>query len=233
MLTEQNVVTIYNNLLIDTDCPQPIDWMDCNFKINLIMKKHGNPGSISKKEFEYLENYITRHNYKRGYELATAFGISALAAGLGFKQTNGRLISVDAYIEEHYGCATKYQDKCEIYTNADGYKVANYLAKKFNIENHVSFHYGWSPRDIPEILSRELNGDKLDYVFIDAQHYDDCVIADIDVVIPYLATNFTLFFHDVHCFTSKFTDFLLGKFNKTYEIVVHRDQGYNLSKLEI
>ncbi len=58
------------------------------------------PVSLSETEFNYLSQFIVEHNLTAGFDLATAFGISALAIGLGLKKTGGRLLSMDSYREE-------------------------------------------------------------------------------------------------------------------------------------
>ena len=57
---------------------------------SLKMRDHFHPWSITPGEFEYLRDFITAHNLRIGYECATAFGVSALAAAFGFRQTGGQ-----------------------------------------------------------------------------------------------------------------------------------------------
>jgi predicted O-methyltransferase YrrM len=67
---------------------------------NIKMTHQSYPMSIREVEFNYLRDIVIRYNLKSGLEVATAFGVSSVACGLGFKQNGGKLITVDAYIEE-------------------------------------------------------------------------------------------------------------------------------------
>ena len=58
------------------------------------------PVSLSETEFNYLHDFIVDHRLQCGFDLATAFGISALAMGTALKKTGGRLLSMDSYHEE-------------------------------------------------------------------------------------------------------------------------------------
>ena len=51
---------------------------------NIKMTNHDFPLSISPTEFDILKNLIIDYDLKNGYEVATAFGISTTALGLGF-----------------------------------------------------------------------------------------------------------------------------------------------------
>jgi len=64
------------------------------------MVNHLYPYSIKEREFNFLRDLIAHNNLKNGFECATAFGISSLALGLGFKETGGKCVTMDAYIEE-------------------------------------------------------------------------------------------------------------------------------------
>lgn len=202
----------------------------------LRMKKHLQPWSIKNTEFDFLYNTIIENNLKCGYEVATAFGISSLAAGLAFKQTGGKLVTMDAYIEE------KYND-CSAYTNIEHYKpknkpdgliVTEYLIKKYNLEGVVFPEIGWSPSDTDLVLSKnfDLTKNKLDYIFIDAGHWDDAAIKDINSVIPYLSNDCHIFFHDIHCFTDKFFNHIKNTLGAKCEVVVALPLGFNLAKIK-
>ena len=175
------------------------------------------PLSISAEEIEHIGMLIEKHNLKCGYELATAFGVSAVAAGLGFLKTGGKLLSVDAYIEEMYNDAGIYKGKQEIFKEARGLKSAKFLRNHFGLDNVITFEVGWSPTDIPTLAQKFLKKDeKFDYVFIDAGHFEDQILADIQAILPYTADKCLWIFHDVyeHVFGGKIKTFLKERFGK-------------------
>ena len=59
------------------------------------MENHIFPLSIRYDEFEFLKNLIIKYNLKSGFELATAFGVSTVALGIGFIKTGGKLVTMD------------------------------------------------------------------------------------------------------------------------------------------
>lgn len=227
----EELLISYRQLIADTSLPISLDMSE---KKSLNMCGHNTPISITEIEANYINKHILDNKCKFGYEIATGFGISAMAAGLGLQQNQGRLLSVDSYIEEKSGNCNNYRNIQDKYFDSDGYTLAKYLINKYNLKDTIQLSVGHSPTNIPELLDEYLVNNKLDYVFIDSEHFDDSVIADTKVIIPYLNKSFTIFFHDIHCFTDKFTDFLIKNFGKTYEIVVPLGpNGYNLAKLEI
>lgn len=227
-----NLEWIYNTLVNDQNNPVGLEF---NEEKSIKMKNHFHPWSIKHKEFMFLYNTIKQNNLKKGYEVATAFGISSLAAGLAMKETGGKIVTMDAYIEEKFNNSHAYQNIYNVvfHQDTDGYKNIKYLIEKFKLENEIFPEVGWSPNDTYSVLSKHynLNEEKLDYIFIDAAHWDSAVINDIDSVYPYLDDNCYVFFHDVHGFTEVFTDHLRKRFNKIYDIVVPVPDGFNLSLL--
>jgi predicted O-methyltransferase YrrM len=208
---------------------------------SLKMIGHENPLSIRENEFKFIRNFIIEHNLRRGYEVATAFGVSAIAAGLGFKETGGHLVTMDAYIEEQYNNCAAYRNRKETYYDADGFKSTEFLRKYFELEDIIDLCVGWSPDDTVGMLDfyypattiskGETRG--LDYVFIDAMHYDEAVIADIESVRPFLADKFVLFLHDVHCFGYPVKNYLMDTFGQMWvtpeSCKLEHKGGYNLS----
>ncbi len=150
----------------------------------------GVPWSITEEEFNYITKFIIENKLKNGYELATGFGISALAAGLGFKEIGGRLISIDSYIEGQLD-TLNYKQGLDTYPESECYHVACYLMEKYGLDN-VVLGVGWSPQDIPTILEKEV----LDYAFIDGTHTANQVKKDIKVLEKFMGDGY-MFFHDV------------------------------------
>lgn len=204
------------------------------FYKGLNMKKHINPVSIAEPEFNFITKFIIDNNLKNGYEVATAFGISMLAAALGFKETGGKLVTMDAYIEEQFNdCAAYNEQHKKTYQNSDGFKTASFLVEEFGVKEIVTLTVGFSPTDTEKVIKNTFGSNKLDYAFIDALHTEDAVIQDIEAVIPFLNDKFVLFLHDVHCFTTgKVTNYLQEKFGTSWVVAEgceHPGNGYNLS----
>jgi hypothetical protein len=126
---------------------------------------------------------VTTYNLKRGYECATAFGVSSTAAGLGFKKTGGKLVTMDAYVEELYDNCNSYRGvEAVTHPNSDDYKSAKFLHKHFGLEETVFCEVGWSPRDTAQTISKHFAPEeKLDFVFIDAGHFPEQVSGRYDL----------------------------------------------------
>jgi hypothetical protein len=171
----------------------------------LKMVNHYHPWSITEVEFNIIRDRIIEKNYKLGFEVATAFGISALAAGLGFKETGGYLLTMDAYIEEQYNNCGAYAGKKETYYDADGWKSINYIVNKFDLAKAITPVVGWSPDDLYGYLQPLFDsGLRLDYAFIDGGHWQDQILKDAAEVKKYLGEHFSVFFHDGHAFSEEF-----------------------------
>ncbi len=194
----------------------------------LSMVDHENPVCITEKEFNFITDFIIKHNLKTGYECATAFGVSALAAGLGFKKTGGKLVTMDAYIEEQYNDAAQYNDKKQTYENADGYRLAYFLLNYYEVP--VAPKVGWSPDNVEQVIKEEFGDNKIEYAFIDALHNDDAFVKDINAIKPFLAEKFVLFVHDVWCFSEYAKQFFFDTFGEMWTEVFPRGMdNYGLS----
>ena len=197
---------------------------------NIKMTNHAFPYSIKEEEFEFLRNLIVENNLQRGYECATAFGISSTALGLGFKETGGKIVTMDAYIEEKMGNPGSYQNKeREVYDKSDGYKSVKYLIEHFGLENTLFPEIGWSPDDTETCVRKHIS-EPLDFVFIDAGHFPEQMIKDIDAFIPLLGEKYVLAFHDVynHSFSDKVHEHLFNKLGHKVEIKIPHPRGENL-----
>ena len=197
---------------------------------NIKMVQHPYPYSIKEAEFNFLTNLIADNNLQRGYECATAFGISSLAIGLGFKKTGGKIVTMDAYIEEKCKDPGAYKDfQREVYDKADGYKSVKYLIEKFGLENTMFPEIGWSPYDTETSVRRHFK-ESLDFVFIDAGHFPEQMIKDIDAFLPLLGEKYVLAFHDVYpwSYSEAVHQHLFDKIGKRVEIAVPHPAGENL-----
>jgi predicted O-methyltransferase YrrM len=188
------------------------------------MINHHHPLSITENEFYFIKDYVSKKQYKSAYEVATGFGISACAIGLGLKTSGGKLISMDAYIEEKVNLAWGYQHTSkETYQDSDGYKTAISLRKHFNLEDTIKYYVGWSPDDVNDILGNK----KLDFAFIDAAHFDSNLLMDIEVIKDRMVTPFTVMLHDTQAF-SKETLNIIGNWFNTELILPKIQKSFNL-----
>lgn len=170
---------------------------------SLKMTSHENPWSLKLSEFLFLKNFIIKNDITKVYEVATAFGISTLALGLGLKETNGKLVTMDAYIEETVNSAGGYIGTKQTFSDSDGFKSVINLINHFDLKNTVFPFVGWSPDDTSHTINNIFNED-LEMFFIDAGHWDDALIQDINSIIPHLnKEKIIVFIHDTHCFTNQ------------------------------
>lgn len=224
---------IYQELVNLKDNPVKYEY---NSEGSLKMSKFKEPWSIKKDEFDYMHDYIVKNNLKRGYEIATAFGISALSLGLAFKKTGGKIVTMDAYIEEHHNSCSAYKNKYnEKYFDSDGYKSVKFLTQKYGLQDTLFAEVGWSPDDTQPNLKKHYNleTEKLDFVFIDGGHWDEAGIRDIKSVLPFIGNKCTFFFHDSNWFGEPVHQLLKDNFGKTFEYVITPPNGWFLSILEV
>jgi len=221
----------FNSILDLTDGPVQYELSQWG---HIKMKQHLYPYSIKIDEFEFLKNLIIENNLQRGYECATAFGISSLALGIGFKQTGGKCVTMDAYIEEKCESYDAYKNfEKQLHETSDGIKSVKYLIEKYNLQDVLFPEIGWSPNDTETILRKHIT-EPLDFVFIDGGHFPHQVIKDVDVIMPLLGEKYVLAFHDVYpeswggCFTDQVHEHIFRKTGKRIEIKIPNPVGENL-----
>lgn len=223
-----------NFQLIKTFKDGPVQYEDSG-KGHIKMVQHAFPYSLKEREFDYLTNLIIKHDLKAGYECATAFGVSTMACALGFKVTRGKLVTMDAYIEEENEDPEVYKNNTikPTFKDADGYKSVNYLIEKFRVEDIVFPEVGWSPDNTSEVITKHFGDSKLDFVFLDAGHFPEQMIKDIDSFIPFLGEKYVIAFHDNYpwSFADEVHQHLVNRLGKDCEIVVPHPEGENLSVL--
>jgi len=137
---------------------------------------------------------------------------------------------MDAYIEEKCQNPGAYKDfERTVYETSDGYKSVKYLIEKFELQNTLFPEIGWSPDDTFRCIKNHFR-EKLDFVFIDAGHFEDQMIKDIDAFLPLLADKYVLAFHDVYewSFSNKVHDYLMNTIGKKVEIMIPSGRGENL-----
>jgi predicted O-methyltransferase YrrM len=157
------------------------------------------PWSLRENEANILYSLVKNNNLTSGFEIATGFGVSSISIGKAFKETGGRLSSMDAYVEELLGYGLYDHTTHKIKTGTpDGYLMATSMSKALEIDKHTNFDIGWSPNDTSLILDKN-EQDFLDFVFIDGGHYPQQVILDLSSVIDKLAYDCIICFHDYGC----------------------------------
>lgn len=180
-----------------------LDWMR-----KLKTKKF--PYSLTDEEGLVLHKLVADCGFREGYEIATAFGYSSLYLGLAFKKTGGRLVTVDAYVEESEENflysedtarerAARFKEALErgrLNELPEGLQFAAENARVLGIQDVIQFEIGFSPDGIPPILNNRL----LDFAFIDGGHFGEQPILDVDAILPNLRKDrFALVFHDTQC----------------------------------
>ncbi len=179
--------------------PTPYEWEPGGC---LKMVNHYHPFSIKPIEFQTIYDYIIAHGLRRGFEIGTGVGISALAASLAMRETGGRMITFDSYIEESHNHYLAYTELSDVYDkSADAYRGLEYISRVFGLETVLSQQIGRSPEGVAPTVRAQYGVDKLDYVMIDAEHTDAGLTRDLEAVRPFLAENHAIFIHDAHCFT--------------------------------
>lgn len=161
------------------------------------------PYSISEYEFNYMRDFIVKHNLTRGFELATGTCISTLSLGFGFAKTGGKLISIDSYEEEVTQCQP-IGTTGKTYDQSQDYVLNSNLIKAYNLESVVQLIIGWSPHDCIESIDKNYQSN-LDFAFFDCPKSSEDFTRDI----AYLKTRmnkekFAIFVHDTHCFMEDF-----------------------------
>ena len=181
-------------------------------KTSMPVNKFDHSWRLQEKKFPYsctdeeglIINYIIQANQlKSGFEIATGFGYSSIYSGLGFKETKGKLISLDCYVEEDKEfpiytneelkkCVVRVKNNIQSGNYPAGLKFAKDHTNLLELSNTINFVIGLSPADIPSILEKVT----LDFVFIDGGHFDGQPLKDFLAVLPYLADKWAIFFHD-------------------------------------
>lgn len=219
---------------ISKDWPIHYEW--ANFHVKCLKTQFSeHPWSIAECEAEFIYNKIINRNCKYGLEIGTGTGISSIFAGLAFNETSGRLITLDPFIEEHFG-------RCDLYTKESREQSLNGVGLHINsiykeLDIPVRSIVGWSPQDIRGIMQDEnlpAFGQRLDYVFIDARHQSDSTLDDFNGVLPYLDDHCIIFFHDTPCIDQGTQDYISKEFKAEWAkpVEFHNPHGFNLSYLE-
>lgn len=225
---------LYKELIEDKNCPVQFEYAPSQL-LHLKFKNHNFPWSIVSKEFNYIFDTIVSNNLKRGFEACTGIGLSALSSGMAMKVTGGKVITLDAYIEEFFDNFVYPKNVQKIIVdNSDGYKNINYLINKFSLEKNLFAEVGWSPDDIPNVIEKHFS-EPLDYIFIDSGHTEEQLFKEIKTLVPYTNSNTIWLFHDVipTMWTETITEYCKNTLSKKMNVILDSSQGCsNLGILE-
>jgi len=195
---------------------------------HLKLKTKKFPWSVVQREFEYLYRTIVDNNLTRGFEACTGVGISGLAVGLAMKQTGGKIVTLDAYIEESLETPDYDGSEPVLNHNAVAFETVHALIAKYQLQNILVPVVGWTPDNVAENIEANFT-DKLDYVFIDGGHTPTQLIKDIAAVLPYTNNNTHWLFHDAdtNVFDRQVAHFVNENIGKKLRIVCPSSEGCN------
>ena len=168
-------------------------------EFNLKLSNHMHPWSLKEIEAKIIYDIILKNDLKYGFEIATAFGISACVIGQAIFKTKGKLVTMDSYVEEYFNYSQGYDINTRmINTNldSDGYLMAKKLVDSLGLNEEIVLEVGWSPDDTTEIINKNFKDNKLDFAFIDGGHTIEQIDADVKSIIPCLNYDSIIFFHD-------------------------------------
>jgi hypothetical protein len=158
------------------------------------------PFSISEYEFNYIKNFIIKNDLKNGYELATGIGISTIAIGYALSKNNGKLITVDSYMEEEI--QNQPIDNTGLSFSNTGFWRNSMLFKSMGLENVIP--YKRSSPECEDILDTEFNND-IDFAFLDCPKDANDFVRDATILKNRINRDkFAIFVHDTHCFEREF-----------------------------
>lgn len=176
----------------------------------LSMSNHEGPISISENEFAFIFEKVRQHRLMNGYDLATAWGCSALAAAIPMQEYGGRLVSMDCYAEELYNDGFSYagneDSSIKAQIDPDGEKLARKLKEHFKLKD-LKLYKGISPQQTSWALAsiggwHPFTGKPmiaLDYAFIDGLHTLEAMLKDTLSIIDFInRDHFVIFYHDTH-----------------------------------
>ncbi len=229
--------TIYEELVAAEDSPVRYEWHGQALK----MAGHANPISITWPEFDLIRRVVQRNGLKAGFEVATGFGISALAAGLVMIETKGWLVTMDAYVEEQLNDYRAYRANLAhdlppaLFPESDGLRSVEYLVKRYRVP--VIPIVGWSPHDTAQTIQsirQRVDYVLIDYVLIDGGHWAEQAIADVEAIEPALSRErFVLFVHDVDLLGVDWQAYCVGRFGQRCQVLegMRPPMGFNLGAI--
>jgi predicted O-methyltransferase YrrM len=225
MIDYSEIIEISKNL--DTQ----YEFSDPQLHTSIRMVNTQFPNSLTQQEAFLLYDTVSKNNLKAGYEVGSGFGISTLYLGTAFKENGGKLITMDAYLEEAFQDPYRTNDVQIVAETTKGYKSLSQLINHFELKNTVKQSVGYSPNDtLKNVEDFYGNEKKLDFVFIDALHTNEAVIADFESIkdkIDY--DRFVIMIHDSD-FTPEAISYIENALGiKSVMLTGPRPQGFCLS----
>ena len=143
---------------------------------------HGQPGmmNVPKIDGEFLHDYILTHNYRRGLEIGTSNGYSAIWMALALRRTGGKLITLE--IDARRG------------------DLAEENFKKTGLTEFIELRRGDALKLTPEIRG------PFDFVFIDAWKED--YVTYLNLVLPKVRSGGAIIAHNVLSHSAELKEFV-------------------------
>lgn len=187
------------SLFLDKLEPIPEEFKS-NHDRSFKMREKRYPYSVTMQEGAIMHHYIREHGLQSGFEIATAFGVSTMFLGNAFRATHGRLVTVDAYIEESfedfkYGDidaeVAKIREAARRGNYPLGYRYVTGMIAAYDLENVVEARMCLSPWDLTGQLPQ------IDFAFIDGGHFGLQPLHDtVEAIAQMKGERKALFFHD-------------------------------------
>lgn len=169
-----------------------------------IVGRH-HPWSITETEFNYIARDVARRGCKRGFEIGTGLGISSLAAAFGMRETGGKIVTMDCFIESQHQDCFAYKNASHTYPETLERQTIQKLVEHFGLQEHLIAAVGISPRDVPTTVRRHFGTHRCDYGFLDGEHRDQALVRDLTAIKPQLARRHALFLHDADAYSERLT----------------------------
>jgi predicted O-methyltransferase YrrM len=161
------------------------------------------PYSITDEEGIIMSNVIIANELNSGYEIATAFGYSTLYCGLALNENNGRLMTVDCYVEEwkesfNYNANELVEAVSQVRSNIEagihptGLDFLNHNIRRFNLADRILPFVAVSPDEIKDVVNSEM----FDFAFIDGGHFGEQPTKDVQAIEHLFKEKVAVFFHD-------------------------------------
>lgn len=158
--------------------------------------------NIPAKDGRFLYDLIMEHHYKRGLEIGTSNGYSTLWLGLAFKQTGGKVITIEI--------------------NVNRGREAEKNFKKAGLDKVIDSRINDALAEIPQ-----LKGD-FDFVFIDAWEPD--YIKYFNMLKDRIVPGGVITAHNVIGFSDSMQDFLIAiKSDKNFDTSVNHASREGIS----
>lgn len=164
------------------------------------------PISISEREYDYLVKYCQDNKKCTAYDLATAFGISALALAEG----GCKVLSIDSYTEEleqNQPTTIDIKPNPEFW-NSKGYKSAEYLTHN----DWVFLKCAVAPNDTESVIKNHVTFFGLfNIILFDCPKSDDSFIIQFDHILLFCTNNVSIFVHDTHVYDGRAEAYIKSK----------------------